>query len=45
MVREVDYAHNLNVIYSSFETKVTDGVFGVEMNKSQHWIHISMNYI
>ena len=45
MVIEVDYARNLNGIYFSFDTKITDGQFNVGINNSPEWIHVTMNYM
>ena len=44
-VRDVGPVCNLNVIYSSFDTKITDGQFNAGINGSSDWIHITMNYI
>ena len=44
-VRKAGPGCNLNVIYSSFDIKLTDGQFNAGINGSSDWIHITMNYI
>ena len=44
-VRKGGAVCNLNVIYSSFNIKLTDGQFNAGINGSSDWIHITMNYI
>ena len=44
-IRKAGPVCNLNVIYSSFDIKLTDGQFSAGINGSSDWIHITMNYI